>query len=68
MAAVASLARTSLNVRAQPALKAPALVVSQVQSGSFHSSYALMLVAPEDCTEATCLSTADSQSAQLTHL
>lgn len=63
-----SLARTSLYVRAQPASKAPALVVSQVQSGSFHSSYALMFPAPEDLTEATWVSTADIQSFQLTHL
>src|SRR4051812_31191904 len=27
-----------------------------------------MFVAPDDCTDATCLSTADSQSLQLTHL
>ncbi len=65
---LASLARTSLYVVAQPASNAPAAEVFQVQSGSFHSSYAAMLVAPEDFTDATCLSTADSQSLQLTHL
>src|SRR5215468_619350 len=61
-----SLARTSLNVRAQPASKFPALAVSHVQSGSFHSSHAAMSVAPELRTLATCVSTADSQLLQLT--
>jgi len=35
--ALGSSARTSLKVRAQPASKAPAALVFQVQSGSFQS-------------------------------
>jgi hypothetical protein len=54
-------------VRTQPALKAPAVEVFQVQSGSFQISYAPMLLAPEAFTEAICLSTTESQSDQLTH-
>src|SRR2546429_3539015 len=60
--------RTSAKVRAQPASKLPALAVSQVKSGSFHSSQAATLVAPEACTFASWASTADSQLLQEIHL
>ena len=53
MTALGSSARTSSNVRAQPAVKEPAAAVSQVQSGSFHSSNALMLLSPEATTALT---------------
>ena len=53
-------------MRAQPALKEPAAAVSQVQSGSFHSSKALMLLSPEARTALTWVSTALSQLLQLT--
>src|SRR5579863_2800249 len=65
--ALGSSARTSSNVRAQPASKAPAALVFQVQSGSFHSSKALMLPSPEARTDLTWVSTALSQLLQLTH-
>src|SRR2546421_7785480 len=67
MGVVEPFDRTSAKVRAQPASKLPAFAVSQVKSGSFHSSQAAMSVAPEDCTLATWVSTADSQLLQLTH-
>jgi hypothetical protein len=54
-------------VRAQPASKAPAAEVFQVQSGSFHSSNALTLLSPEARTALTWVSTALSQLLQLTH-
>jgi len=66
MTALALSARTSSNVRAQPASKEPAAAVFQVQSGSFHSSKALMLLSPEASTAFTWVSTALSQLLQLT--
>src|SRR5258707_6016722 len=68
MGAPGSRERTSLKVRAQPASKEPACAGSHVQSRSFHSSKALMLLSPEARTALTCVSTAPSQSFQLTHL
>src|SRR5690242_6436415 len=67
MTALESSARTSLKVRAQPASNAPAAAVFQVQSGSFHSSKALMLASPAVSTAFTWVSTALSQLLQLTH-
>src|ERR1700730_9045438 len=56
--AFGSRERTSSKVRAQPASKAPAALVFQVQSGSFHSSKALMLLSPEARTALNWVSTA----------